>query len=115
AARRVLLFARDHVARTHDAALRVAAVADADAPGRRMRERAAVARICEVRLDVGGPVVDAELEIRRDRVRLDDLAGVHLPVRVPNRLELAKRADDLVAEHPRQELRAGLAVAVLAR
>ncbi len=48
-------------------------------------------------------------------VRVDDLARVHLPVGVPDRLELAEGRDELVAEHLRQELRPRLAVAVLAR
>src|SRR5207253_9744184 len=38
AARRVLLLARNHEARAHDAALGVTALADADAPGRPVRE-----------------------------------------------------------------------------
>src|SRR5207249_4289367 len=50
-----------------------------------------------------------------DRLRLDHLAGIHLPVRVPGRLELAEALDELVAEHLRQQLGARLAVAMLAR
>src|SRR5207248_2157529 len=41
-------------------------------------------------------------------------AGVELPVRIPDRLELPERLDELVAVHPRQQLRQRLAVAVLA-
>src|SRR5205814_9909971 len=78
-----------------------------------VREAAAVLAVGEVRLHARRPVVDAEPEIRRDRVRLDHLARVHLPVRVPDRLELAEALDELVAEHLRQELRARLPVAVL--
>ena len=43
------------------------------------------------------------------------LPGFIRPVGVPDRLELAERLDDLVAEHLRQELGPRLAVAVLAR
>ena len=55
----------------------------------------------------------AETDVRVERVRVDDLAGVHLPVRVPDRLELPERLDQLGAEHLRQQLAARLAVAVL--
>ena len=47
-------------------------------------------------------------------VRGDDLARIHQVPRVEDRLELPERAHDLLAEHPRQQLAAGLAVAVLA-
>src|SRR5205823_12170651 len=47
-------------------------------------------------------------------VRVDDLAGVHLQVRVPDALELAEAIHEVVPEHLRQELGARLPVAVLA-
>src|SRR6185312_11329921 len=56
-----------------------------------------------------------EPEVLVDPVRPDDLARVHLPVGIPDRLELLKGADQVVAEHLGQELGLRLAVAVLAR
>src|SRR2546423_5674241 len=114
-ARRVLFLARDHVARTHHAALRVPAVADADAAKRRVLEAAVVLLIREVGLQLRRRVVGAETEVVRDPVRVDDLAGIHLPAGIPDRLDLAERLDQLGPEHLRQQLCARLAVAVLAR
>src|SRR5439155_14523502 len=87
---RVLLLACDHEARAHDAAVGTAAIADPDAARRRVRERAVILREGEMRLDLRRLVVGTEAQVRRDRVRVDNLAGVQLPVRVPDRLELAE-------------------------
>ena len=95
AARRVLLLARDHEARAHDAAVGAAALADPDAARRRVRERAVVVREREVRLHLAAAGSRRRAAGSRDRVRVDDLARVHLPVRVPDRLELAERLDQL--------------------
>ena len=48
--------------------------------------------------------VGAEPEVLRDAVCVDNLAGIHLPLGVPDRLEFAERLDELIAEHLRQEL-----------
>src|SRR5438045_8527298 len=92
----------------------MAALADADAARGRVGEAAVVRAVREALLHLRRVVVGPEPQVVGDRVRVDDLAGVHLPVRVEDRLELAEGADELVAEHLRQELRARLAVAVLA-
>ena len=116
AAGRVHLLARRHEGRAHDVdPAGRAALADADAADGRVREVAVVARVGELDRRPPRLVVGAEAEVLVDAVRLDDLARVHLPVGIPDRLELLERADELVAEHLRQELRARLAVAVLAR
>jgi hypothetical protein len=114
-ARRVLLLARDHEARAHHAAARPPALADPDAASGRVNQAASVALKGEVGLHRRRRVARAEPQVRGDRVGVDDLAGVHLPARVPDRLELAESADQLIAEHLRQELGLRLAVAVLAR
>src|SRR5205823_15048388 len=55
-----------------------------------------------------------QAEILIERVGVDDLSRIHLPVRIPDRLELAERLNDLRAEHPRQQLPARLTVAMFA-
>src|SRR5690606_4940005 len=59
-------------------------------------------------------VVRAESKVRVQGPRVHDLARVHLPVRVPDRLELAEGLDQIGSEHLREQLAARLAVAVLA-
>src|SRR5262249_4789645 len=116
ATRRVHLLARRHEGRAHDVgAAGRAALADADAAEGRVREVAVVARVGELDLRTPRLVVGAETEVLVDAVRPDDLARIHLPVGVPDRLELLEGPDEVAAVHPRQELRARLAVAVLPR
>ena len=115
---RVLFVHRRLVGGAHHHAVLVAvlaALADADAARRRHRERVVVVGIAEVRraLVVRGPVA-AEPQVLVERGGRDDLAGVHLVLWVEDRLQLAERAHDDVAEHDRQQLAAALAVAVLA-
>src|SRR5579884_250857 len=113
-ARRVLLLPRGLVARAHHAFL-VTARPDAEAALRRRGERAAVVVEREVRLHLARLVRRRHAQVRVERVGVGDLAGIHLVVRVPDRLELAERLDELWAEHAVEELGTGLAVAVLAR
>src|SRR5690606_7742474 len=91
-----------------------AAFADADTAERSAGEAPIVVREAEVRPGRGRAVVGAEAEILVPGVGVDELAGVHPPVGVPDRLELAERLHELVAEHDGKEVAAGLAVAVLA-
>ena len=113
AARAVLLLARGHVRRAHDARRPLAADADVHAAvgraahpaGRRERQSRRQRwrrRQCEV-TDVVG-----------HRRRVDDLAGVEQRVRVEEALDLAHRLVQLVAEDGAVELAARQAVAVLA-
>src|SRR5205823_2713432 len=90
------------------------ALADADAADSRMREVALVLRIGELHRGAPGLVVGAEPQVLIDLVRVDDLAPVHLQIRVPDALELAEAVHEVVPEHLRQELGARLPVAVLA-
>src|SRR5258708_8661220 len=57
----------------------------------------------------------ANAEILVEAARVDDLAGVHPAVGVPDGLELAEGRHEVVAEHLREQLGPLLAVAVLAR
>src|SRR5690348_6434545 len=68
----------------------------------------------EMRLRFPRAVAGAESQVLLEAVGLDDLARVHLPVWVPDRLELAESADQLFTEHFVEELAARLAIAVLA-
>jgi hypothetical protein len=66
-----------------------------------------------VRLDLGWAVGGSEPEVLPRQVRVHHLVGVHLVLRVPDRLELAERPDQLRPEHLRQQCGLRLAVAVL--
>ena len=88
AARRVLLFARHHVARAHGALA-------ARAGGRRRRRRSdrSHRESCDDRPENGNAcctwrqvVADAFAQVFIDAVRIDHLARIHLPVRDPRSL-----------------------------
>src|SRR4029079_11930590 len=88
-ARRVHLLARRHEGRAHHVdPLGGTALADADTADRRVREVAVILRVPELDLRPPRLVVGAEAEVLVDAVRTDDLARVHLPVWVPDLLEL---------------------------
>src|SRR5699024_9475347 len=93
-ARGVLFLARDPVARAHRA-LVATAFANADTADRNAAEATLVVWKYEVgrglgRMKIHQPQVFIEL------VRIDDLTGIHLPVRIPDRLEFAKRLQQLL-------------------
>ncbi len=111
-ARRVLLLAGDLVARAHRGAGRVAALPHTDAAAGGLREVAGVMRVREDGEQFAGRMV--QLEVRVDPLWTDDHAGIHQVVRVPDGLEPPEQRHHVVAVHPRQQLRAGVAVAVLA-
>ena len=113
-ARAVLLLAGDHVAGAHDLlGLRHSALPDSDAPQGGVGEVVSV--LCERERGVGSRwvVVDAEPEVLVERVCVHDLPGAHQPPRVPDRLELTHRADEIGAVLLLEELGTLLAVAVL--
>src|SRR4030095_13299456 len=112
AARRMRLLARHLVTRTHRAAVVAAAFPDADAAERREREAATVVLKREMRGRLRWAVIGAEAQVLVGSVRIDDLARIHFSLRVPDRLELPERVDQLGTDHLRQELRPRLAVAV---
>ena len=103
------------VTRAHGALFLTPAFADTDAAHRGMREAALVVDEMKMRRGFLGRKVRPEAKILGDRIRIDDLARIHLSFRVPDALEFAKRLADLCSEHLRQELGFRLSVAVLAR
>ena len=48
-------------------------------------------------------------------IRLNQLAGIHLPIGIPERLELSERLHELSAKHLGKKLGARLPVSMLAR
>ena len=66
------------------------------------------------RRDGSSTLKPADAEVLRRLIRIDDLARIHAPVRIEDRLELREPAHERGAEHLRQQRRARLAVAVLA-
>src|SRR5207249_485368 len=104
APRRVLLLHGRHVAGAHCLSANAAALADADAALDREGKAAIVLRKAEMGSGRSRPVARPQTEILVEPIGVDDLAGVHLSVGVPDRLELPKRTHELVAVHLRQEL-----------
>ncbi len=92
----------------------LAAIADTHAAQRGAAEDAGVLRILEVRDGLRRIERLAEAQVLRGQIRIDDLAGIHLSLRIEDCLEFAKRLHEIVAEHFRQELGLRLPVAVLA-
>ena len=90
------------------------ALAHADTADCRVREVAVICRIRELDRRAPRLVVGAEAKVLVDAVRAHDLARVHLPVGIPDRLELLEGAHEVVAEHLGEKLCTRLAVAVLA-
>ena len=115
AARAVLLFERRHVARAHGAVVALAALAHPDAAQRGLGEGAAVIGELEVCGRVERVEVGAKPQVFGRLVRVDQLVGIQLVPRIPDRLELAEPFHQLRTEHLGQQRAARLPVAVLAR
>src|SRR5205085_1568240 len=110
---RELLLARHLEARAHRSAIGAPALADADALLHRAREAAAGRGKPEVGRWRRVVVVAAVAQVLVDAEGIDDLAGVHPAVRIPNPLELCECLNELRPEHLREHLRARLSVPVL--
>ena len=113
-ARRMDFLARRHVRRAHRARLGLAALPDSDAFERGACESAFAVKV-EVRSDFARPIVRAQLQMRVERMRIDNHARIHHRVGIEDALEIAERVDQIGPEHHRQQLRARQPVAVLAR
>ncbi len=118
----VLLVAGGAIAGAHDATFGLETCADADAARGGALQRALVAEQNEVGLKLGVLVralsgLDWAMAEILDWVvntgRIDELAGVHAVVGIPDGLELAESFDELGAEHLGQQRGAGLAIAML--
>src|SRR5947209_4311657 len=103
ATRGVFFFARDHEARTHHAVVHAAAFADADAAQHRAFDAPFVVWKFEIGLRRPRAIVGAETKIFGWMIRSDDLAGVHLPLRIPQRFEFAECVHELFTEHLRHK------------
>src|SRR5262249_22307360 len=112
----MFLFACCHVAWAHDALGAVVPAAGADAhAARHCPGKTAVLRVGEMATDLRWAKERSHSEIRCDRKRIDHLAWIHHPRRIPNCLELAKGLDEFGAVHLVEQHRARLPVTVLAR
>src|SRR5207302_9390629 len=89
--------------------------ADTDAAQDRVRHLAAIGGKSKMRRLSPRRVIGGEAEVLVDVVGLDDLSRVHLPFGILDRFEFAERLHQLGAEHLRQQVRARLTVAMLAR
>src|SRR5208283_4050270 len=111
AARAVDLFASRHVTGTHCLVIRTvgafpAALSYADAAQSGVGKAAVVLGKLEMSLRFPGTIADTQPEIRVEWVGVDDLAGIHLPFRVPDALEFPECVHDLLAKHDRQQFAA---------
>ena len=109
----MLLLERHLVAGAHHRVL-VPACPDPEAPLRGVGEAAAVAGIRELGFHRAARVGGVHPQVRVQRIGVHHLARIHLEVRIPDRLELPERPNQLGAEHLGQQLRAGVAITVLA-
>ena len=116
APRRMLLLAGHLVARAHHraAGLGAAALPHAGTAQRGAGEGTLVVAEREERVRLGRCVGRSEAQVLVQRPGVDDLPRVHPVVRVEDGLELTEGLYHVVAVHLRQQLAAGLAVAVLA-
>src|SRR5579864_7458955 len=110
----MLLFERDHVAWAHHAAFLAAAIPYSDAAHGPMPEMAFVFGKFEMRLRLPGIEVGPEAQVLVDGEWIDDFAGIHPVLRVPDRFEFAKRLYQFGTKHLGQHFRLGLSIAVFA-
>src|SRR5437868_6718087 len=118
-ARGVPFFVRDHEAGTHGVVVRFSSVfapafANANAAQRGMGKAAVIFGPLEMGFGFPRPVCSPQAQVLVHTVGVDNLARIHLPLRVPNRFELAECIDEFRAEHLMEELASRLSVAVLA-
>src|ERR1039458_6187786 len=110
----VLFVARDAEAGTHDTAGVAAALADSNAAQGSGGQAAVIVGKSEMRLGLPGIIAGAKPEIFVEAIGLDQFARVHLPIGIPERLELAEGLHEFGAKHFGKKLAAGLAVSVFA-
>ena len=114
AAGAVLFLECDLVARAHRARILFTARTDAHAALQGLVQGTLVIGEMEVRVPVIHVIVGTELEIFLRLVGVDELARIHLPVRIPEALELGERLTQLRPKHFRIKKRARLPVPMLA-
>src|SRR5437868_12316983 len=113
------LLPRDHIARAHRVLLTLAifapALAHANATQGCMGKTAMVVGKLEIGSRFPGMIVRSQSEIFIDAIGIHDLTRIHLPVWIPNRLEFAKRFDQLRSKHLVKKLGFRLPIPMLSR
>ena len=66
-----------------------------------------------MRLRLPRMVIGAQTQVLVDAIRINDLSRIHLPIRIPDRLELAESLDQFVAKHFVEKFSSRLAVTML--
>src|SRR4051812_28403557 len=110
----MLFFASSAIARAHKAVYLTTALSYSDAAQGRMRQAAVVLGILKVGRWFPWVIIGSKTQVVVKAIRFYELAGIHLPVGIPDSLEFAKRLRKFRAEHFGQEFGASLPVAVLA-
>ena len=100
--RGVLLFQGHHVARTHHAFILPSALANSDATHRAVPKVTFIFRKLEMSFRFPGLEVRSEAQILVNEKWIDDFTRIHLVLRIPDGLELAKCLYQLGTEHFRQ-------------
>ena len=99
---RVFFLARHHIAGTHGAGMQLTAPAHAHAAQGRVRKAALIVGEREMRAQPRGTVRGAEAQILVEAIGVHQLAGVHLPVGIPDGFELTEGPNELRPIHLRQ-------------
>src|SRR5207249_10929218 len=73
--------------------------AHTDTPHRPMGKAALVVRELEIRRWIPWVIVRPQTQVFVDAIGFNDLSRIHVPVWIPNRLEFAKRLDQLRPKH----------------
>src|SRR5581483_3538358 len=107
---RMLFLPGDPETRAHDSTFVTSALPDANAAQGGASQAAVVVHVLEVRLRLPRLVVEAKPQVFVEAVRLNHLAGIHLPLGVPQRLKLPERLHQFRTEHPGKQFRARLPV-----
>src|SRR4051812_13198533 len=119
AASGVLLFVGNEERRAHHVVARflsdgAATFADSNAPQRCTTEVVLIVRELKVCLRIPALVFIQKAAVLVNAIRMDDLAGIHLPLGIPKLLEFAECVNEFGAEHLPEHFRAALPVAMFA-
>src|SRR5579871_1773801 len=95
----MLFLAQGTIAGAHQPAFFAAALPYSDAAQGSVGQAAVIGDKLEMSLWLPGRVVCPEPQVLVEIVGLDQLAGVHLPIRIPRRLEFTKSLHQFRAEH----------------
>ena len=110
--RAMLFFTGDHVAGAHGAAIHAAALPHADAAQGSSGETSFIIRKCEVCSGLSRVVGGAEAQVFVKAIRVDNLTWIHLPIWIPDSLELAKCLHEFRTIHFGEQFRTCLAISM---